>query len=112
MDRTGTERRSVDRPGQDRPGQDRPTGDGVGVRPAVQGITQVLAGLEYPAAKWQVLAEADHYGADSASRAQLWTLRPGTYRDLRSVLAELGLVADTRIPASGRGSRSVRLPRR
>jgi hypothetical protein len=56
-------------------------------------ISQVLAELRYPAAKWQVLAEADHYGADSTSRAQLWTLQPGVYPNLHSVLVALGLRA-------------------
>jgi hypothetical protein len=40
-----------------------------------------------------VLAEADHYGADSTSRAQLWALQPGLYPNLYSVLVALGLRA-------------------
>jgi hypothetical protein len=68
-------------------------GNGHDARADAQRISQVLAGLRYPAARWQVLAEADHYGADSASRAQLWALPPGVYDDLSSVLVELGLLA-------------------
>ncbi len=97
-------------PGADRLGHDHSGMDPAGVHPQVQRITQVLAGLEYPAARWQVLAEADHYGADSASLAQLWTLRAGTYRNLGSVLAELGLVAVVRTPANRPGPRTA--PRR
>jgi hypothetical protein len=68
-------------------------GNGRDISADAQRISQVLAGLRYPAARWQVLAEADHYGADSASRAQLWTLPAGVYEDLSSVLVELGLLA-------------------
>jgi hypothetical protein len=67
-------------------------GNGHDVRADAQRISQVLAGLRYPAARWQVLAEADHYGADSASRAQLWALPTGVYDDLTSVLVGLGLL--------------------
>jgi hypothetical protein len=62
-------------------------------RPAdVERIGQVLAGLSFPAARWQVLAQADHYGADSVSRAQLSTLPVHNYPDLAEVLAALGLL--------------------
>lgn len=60
-------------------------------------IGQVLHGLSFPAARWQVMAEADHYGADSVTRAQLSTLPIRTYPDLAEVLAALGLhVVDRR----------------
>jgi hypothetical protein len=75
-----------------RPAVTRIDGDRSGVRAAAVRISQVLAELDYPAAKWEVLAEADHYGADMASRAQLWALPAGTYPDLTSVLVGLGLV--------------------
>jgi hypothetical protein len=70
-------------------------GNGHDARADAQRISQVLANLRYPAARWQVLAEADHYGADSTSRAQLWTLPTGVYDDLSDVLVELGLLART-----------------
>jgi hypothetical protein len=55
-------------------------------------IGQVLAGLTYPAAKWQIIAHADHYGADSLSAAQLWSLPVGTYPDLTAIGVALGLL--------------------
>jgi hypothetical protein len=64
------------------------------VRADVQRIAHVLADLEYPAEKWRVLAEADHYGADAQTRAQLWALPAGLYEDLNGVLARLGLPPD------------------
>jgi hypothetical protein len=63
-----------------------------------QRIAQVLAGLHYPAARWQVLAEADHYGADAGSRAQLHALPPAIYRDLGDVLVRLGLLSARVLP--------------
>jgi hypothetical protein len=65
-------------------------------RADVERLAQVLDGLSYPAARWQVIAQADHYGADSVSRAQLTTLPIGTYPDLVQVLAALGLLVDRR----------------
>ncbi|GAA2852827.1 hypothetical protein GCM10010472_07530 [Pseudonocardia halophobica] len=59
-------------------------------------IGQVLAGLTYPAAKWQIIAHADHYGADSVTTAQLWSLPIGTYPDLAAVGVALGLLPDPR----------------
>ena len=67
-------------------------------REDVRRIGQVLDGLSFPAARWQVLAQADHYGADSVSRAQLSNLPVRTYPDLAEVLAALGLyVPDRRL---------------
>lgn len=60
-------------------------------RADVERITQVLAGLAFPAAKWQIVMQAEEYGADSATREQLWSLPTGSYPDLRAVLASLGL---------------------
>jgi hypothetical protein len=65
-------------------------------RADVERIRQVLDGLSFPAARWEVLAQADHYGADSVSRAQLSMLPVGTYRGLAEVLAALGLVVPNR----------------
>jgi hypothetical protein len=97
----------------DRRSTDCPGVDGQKVEADVQRIAQVLAGLAYPAAKWQVLAEADHYGADSASRRQLWTLPAGSYRNLAAVLVELGLLAGGRFPpVDGAPRRTRARPRR
>lgn len=56
-------------------------------------IAQVLAGLEFPAAKWQLVTYAEEYGADAATRADLWSLPVASYPGLPAVLATLGLVA-------------------
>ena len=61
-------------------------------RADVARIGHVLAGLTYPAAKWQIVAQADAYGADAVTTAQLWSLPTGTYRDLAAVCLALGLV--------------------
>lgn len=53
----------------------------------------VLAGLTYPAAKWQLVIHAEDYGADAATRSELWTLPAGTYDSLREVLLALGFRA-------------------
>lgn len=60
-------------------------------RADVQRISQVLDGVEFPAAKWQLVMQAEEYGADSATRAELWALPAGNYADLTAVLASLGL---------------------
>ncbi|MFR9803995.1 hypothetical protein ACL02T_17095 [Pseudonocardia sp. RS010] len=59
-------------------------------------LGHVLAGLSYPAAKWQIIAHADHYGADSVSAAQLWSLPVGTYPDLTAIGVALGLLPPAR----------------
>jgi hypothetical protein len=60
------------------------------------GIAQVLDGLRFPAARWQVIAQADYYGADAVTRAQLVTLPVGAYTDLGAVLVALGLLVPDR----------------
>jgi hypothetical protein len=52
-------------------------------------VSQVLAGLVYPAAKWQVLMHAESYGADARTRAELWALPTVEYADLTDVLTAL-----------------------
>jgi hypothetical protein len=66
------------------------------VRADVARLAQVLAGLPYPAAKWQIIAHADGYGADSVSAAQLWSLPVAVYADLTAVCAALGLLPGRR----------------
>lgn len=58
---------------------------------ATRRLGQVLAGAEFPAAKWQLVMHAEHYGADADTRSELWSLPPGTYGDLGDVLVALGL---------------------
>jgi hypothetical protein len=48
-------------------------------------LAYVLEGLVFPAAKWQVMMHAEHYGADAVSVAQLWGIPARTYPDLAAV---------------------------
>lgn len=52
-------------------------------------LTQVLDGVAYPAAKWQLIMHAEEYGADTATRADLWALPSREYPDLVAVLAAI-----------------------
>jgi hypothetical protein len=52
-------------------------------------IGSVLAGVSYPARTWQLLAEAQHYGADIHTRTELGRLPVGTYLSLEAVLRAL-----------------------
>ncbi|MGQ0575126.1 MAG: DUF2795 domain-containing protein [Pseudonocardia sp.] len=65
-------------------------------RADIERISQVLAGLDWPAAKWQLISYGEEYGADAGTRAQLWALPPGTYPSLRGVLVAMGLVGTMR----------------
>jgi hypothetical protein len=65
-------------------------------RADVARIGHVLAGLGYPAAKWQIVVQADHDGADAVTMAQLWSLPPGSYVDLAEVCQALGLLPGRR----------------
>lgn len=60
-------------------------------RPDPQRLATVLAGLTFPAAKWELVMHAEHYGADVRTRADLWALPAGSYADLPDVFAALGL---------------------
>jgi Protein of unknown function (DUF2795) len=71
------------------------------LRADIQRISQVLAGLDFPAAKWQLIMYAEEYGADSTTRADLWSLPTGVYIDVSRVLAALGLVAHPTRPGTG-----------
>jgi hypothetical protein len=62
-------------------------------RADVTRIGQVLDGVEFPAAKWQLIAHADHYGADAVTRTELWSMPVGVYPDLVSVLTAIGVLA-------------------
>lgn len=69
-------------------------------------VRQVLAGLPFPAEKWQLITYAEEYGADATTRGDLWALPVGSYPDLSAVLASLGLAAATVDPAR-RGYRAA-----
>jgi hypothetical protein len=76
--------------------------DRSGFRPDVERLSQVLTGTPYPAAKWQLIMQADECGADAAVRARLWALPSGTYQDLRAVLVALAAAGDERERAGDR----------
>jgi len=40
-------------------------------------LGHVLAGLRFPATRWQLVAQADYYGADSKSEPNWGGCRPG-----------------------------------
>lgn len=69
-------------------------------------VRQVLAGLPFPAAKWQLIIYAEEYGADAATRSEIWALPVGTYPDLSAVLASVGVAAAAVDPAR-RGRRGA-----
>ncbi|HEY0641612.1 MAG TPA: DUF2795 domain-containing protein [Pseudonocardiaceae bacterium] len=50
-------------------------------------IAQVLRGLRFPAAKWQILTHADLYGADAVTWSLLHTLPVREYQNCAEVLA-------------------------
>ncbi|MER5673705.1 hypothetical protein [Pseudonocardia alni] len=52
----------------------------------VAAVRPVLAGLSFPAQRWQVLAEADAWGAPGVLRRVLADLPVGEYADLTAVL--------------------------
>jgi hypothetical protein len=52
-------------------------------------ISGVLAGVRYPARTWQLLAQADAYGADALTRTVLGRLPDSTFASLDAVLAVL-----------------------
>ncbi len=56
-----------------------------------QRFDYVLEGLVFPAAKWQVIGHAEHYGADALTRAALWALPVGVYPNLPALLRTLGI---------------------
>lgn len=62
-------------------------------RADVERFSQVLRGLRFPAAKWQIVMQAEEYGADAATRTQLWALPARRYPELSDVLVALGMQA-------------------
>jgi Protein of unknown function (DUF2795) len=52
-------------------------------------VRQVLQGLTYPAEKWQIVTQAELYGADAEIRGQLYGLPMREYRDLGEVAEAL-----------------------
>jgi hypothetical protein len=64
-------------------------------------LAHVLSGVPFPAAKWQLVIQAEDYGADARSRADMWRLPAGTYADLGAVLVALGLPTGPSAPRDG-----------
>ncbi|ALE81338.1 hypothetical protein WY02_26505 [Pseudonocardia sp. AL041005-10] len=67
----------------------RPSGRRVPPQPPevlLRSVGPVLAGLAFPAQRWQVLAEADAWGAPGVLRRLLAELPSGRYADLDSVV--------------------------
>lgn len=52
-------------------------------------VRYVLAGLAFPAHVWQLVAQADHYGADAQLRAEIVALPSRRYVTLLEVESEL-----------------------
>lgn len=53
------------------------------------GIRDVLNGLEFPARRWQLIAQAQYYGAHSACTSELSRLPAREYRSLGDVTAHV-----------------------
>lgn len=60
-----------------------------GVRAHLIEIRQVLADLRYPAERWQVIAEAQYYGAGSECITRLVRLPVRSYANIDEVTREL-----------------------
>lgn len=58
-------------------------------------LSAVLDGLAFPAQRWQILTQADMYGADAATLDRLLRLprRQRAYRDLRDVMSTLDMMS-------------------
>ncbi|HWC82757.1 MAG TPA: DUF2795 domain-containing protein [Pseudonocardiaceae bacterium] len=56
-----------------------------------ESLNYVLADLDFPAQRWEIVTQADMYGADSVTAGQLSRLpaRDRPYHDLRDVLITL-----------------------
>jgi uncharacterized protein DUF2795 len=60
-----------------------------------QVVRQVLAGLAYPARKWQIVTQADLYGADTHTRSRLHRLPVREYRSPADISATLERTASS-----------------
>lgn len=57
--------------------------------PAMERVACVLSGCRFPAARWELMTYADHYGADVCTREDLRALPPGPFADLAEVLVHV-----------------------
>jgi hypothetical protein len=66
-------------------------------------LREVLRDLRFPARRWQIVTEADAYGADHRIRRALHELRRDRYASVDEIAAEI--VAGTREATTGIGVR-------
>ena len=65
-----------------------------------QRLRYVLAGLSFPAQRWQVIAEAEHYGADARTRSELRALPEARFETFAALLWALERATATTRAAS------------
>jgi hypothetical protein len=66
-------------------------------------LQQVLAGQSFPAARWELIAAAEMYGADLVTRSDLRALLPVRFRSLAEVLLAVeGTSSVSRCQSCGR----------
>ena len=67
-------------------------------------VTASLLGVTYPARRWQLLAQADYYGADVDTQVELARLPDLLYSDLAGVISAIaaGLAARATAPLTPR----------
>jgi len=91
----------------------------ISIDPDSVGIRDVLAGVRFPAPRWQLVAHAQHWGATPSCISELVALPVREYRNLNDVAAAIAHqrsvaargtdgAADPRAP--GPGSRRGRRP--
>jgi Protein of unknown function (DUF2795) len=71
----------------------------ISIDPDSVGIRDVLAGVRFPAPRWQLVAQAQHWGATPSCITELVALPVREYRNLNDVAAA---IAQQRSGAAGR----------
>ncbi|HTK63941.1 MAG TPA: DUF2795 domain-containing protein [Pseudonocardia sp.] len=84
----------------------------ISIDPDSVGIRDVLAGVRFPAPRWQLVAHAQHWGATPSCITELVTLPVRDYRSLNDVAAAIGQQRSmaARGPAEPRPDRPVAPP--
>ena len=59
-------------------------------------LTAVLSGLQFPAWSWEIIAQADYYGADIYTKTELAALPEGKYLDLAAAIEAVQACPRTR----------------
>lgn len=67
----------------------------------VERVAAAVAGVSYPARKWELLAWADHNGVGTEMRRALWALPRGMYRGLAEVVAAVAATSRQGEPPRG-----------